>query len=845
MRRIVPFLFLLLMAFGANAQISVKSFQALPTDMTASSLEGKRIDQNNEPAALIRVVTSETGFVFEAGALGIVETKQKVGEIWVWVPRGSRKISIMHQQRGVMREYRYPIELEAERTYEMVLTTAKVETIVKEVVREQYLMFKITPPNAVLEVNDQDWEVDRDGTAMRFVGFGTYSYRVQAPNYHPDAGRVTVDDPNNTQVVQINLNPNFGYIQVTGTGNLSGANVYIDNALIGKAPCKSEALKSGKYNVRITKELYDTYNETITVKDNETTTLSPTLSANYAEITLTVDSDAEIWVNDTKKGTRSWTGSLGSGTYKIECKQTSHETSMTTQEITPNMSGQTITLPKPTPIYGSLNVESTPLMAKIYIDGKEMGATPKFIPEVLIGQHNLRLSMDGYNDYTEAININKDERKQVKATLNKNQAAQTNNEIASTTTNNVSTTPNGIITALISDDFNSNSINTQYWKATGNVKVRNGQLTISQSQTDKEMSLKTHMLSMPASNKIVVERKFYAHKAKNYFYGGFEVWLNGNKDNRIYISDMCCDYVKFYGSMVGCRWVGDKDDTRIRLCDAFYDRWVNDKTIIDFVTGSVSYYIDNSLIATKTVPGLSSKNASSFVINFHSYGWWTGHYMNYDYIRIGSYEGATPIPSQSSSSNKFASISDDFNENSINSGYWKTSGDVKVRNGILTISQSQTDKDMSLRTHMLSMPASKKIVVERKFYAHKAKNYFYGGFEVWLNGNKDNRVYISDMCCDYVKFYGSMVGCRWAGDKDDTRIRFCDAYYDRWVNDKTIIDFATGTVSYYIDNNLIATKTVPGLSSKNASTFVINFHSYGWWTGHYMNYDYIRISDTN
>ena len=47
-----------------------------------------------------------------------------VGEVWVWVPYGSRKITISHQQLGVLRDYRYPVEIEAKRTYEMVLTTA-------------------------------------------------------------------------------------------------------------------------------------------------------------------------------------------------------------------------------------------------------------------------------------------------------------------------------------------------------------------------------------------------------------------------------------------------------------------------------------------------------------------------------------------------------------------------------------------------------------------------------------------------------------------------------------------------------------------------------------------------
>ena len=79
---------------------------------------------------------------------------------------------------------------------------------------------------------------------MKFVNFGEYTYRVQAPNYHPDAGRVVVNDPNNTQKVIVALRPNFGWIEVVGSGNLLGASVYIDNALVGRAPCKSEAITS-------------------------------------------------------------------------------------------------------------------------------------------------------------------------------------------------------------------------------------------------------------------------------------------------------------------------------------------------------------------------------------------------------------------------------------------------------------------------------------------------------------------------------------------------------------------------------------------------------------------------
>ncbi|MBO6026489.1 MAG: SUMF1/EgtB/PvdO family nonheme iron enzyme [Bacteroidales bacterium] len=346
MKRFFILIISILAFSNAIAQnISVKSFQPLPMDMTASSLEGKRIDQNGQIAALIKVMTTETGFVFEGGTLGIVDSQQRVGEIWVWVPRGLRKITILHQQLGGLRDYRFPVEIEAERTYEMVLTTGKVKTIVEEEVRQQYLAFQLTPANAILEVNDELWTVEADGSAMKYVNFGTYTYRVRASDYITDAGAVTVDDPNNAKIVTVTLKPDF------------------------------------------------------------------------AEITLKVDSDAEIWVNNEKKGVRTWTGPLGKGDYRIECKKAGHETTMVSQTITKEMNGKTITLPAPIPVYGSLMIESSPNFCKLYIDGNDMGTTPKSINEMLIGEHEIKLIKEGYAEYTGTVTVSQGERKQVKATL--------------------------------------------------------------------------------------------------------------------------------------------------------------------------------------------------------------------------------------------------------------------------------------------------------------------------------------------------------------------------------------------------------------------------------------------
>ena len=268
MKNNVVLFLLLFMSIGAVAQnITVKSFKDMPMDMSASSLEGKRIDNNGAVAALIKIVSTETGFSFDGGTLGIVDSKQKVGEIWLWVPYGSRKLTIVHPQLGVLSDYYYPIEIKAEHTYEMVLNTAHVETVINEVVNQQYLVFQVSPSNAKLEVDDQVWELGADGMAMKFVNFNEYTYRVQAPGYEPDAGKIVVNDPNNAHKVTVTLHPVYGSLTIESTpGN---SKIFIDGKEVGTTPKSIQEMLVGQHQIKLSQEGYVDYVETITVNKGE------------------------------------------------------------------------------------------------------------------------------------------------------------------------------------------------------------------------------------------------------------------------------------------------------------------------------------------------------------------------------------------------------------------------------------------------------------------------------------------------------------------------------------------------------------------------------------------------
>ena len=120
MKRIICYSIFILQIIICQAQtISVSSFKLLDTDLTANTTGTMEKDQNGETAALIKVVTTQTGFIFDGGALGIVKTMQKPSEIWVYVPRGLKKITISHPQLGILRDYYLNVPIEAARTYEM------------------------------------------------------------------------------------------------------------------------------------------------------------------------------------------------------------------------------------------------------------------------------------------------------------------------------------------------------------------------------------------------------------------------------------------------------------------------------------------------------------------------------------------------------------------------------------------------------------------------------------------------------------------------------------------------------------------------------------------------------
>ena len=279
-----------------SQSISVSNFKLLDTDLTANTAGTMELDQNGETAALIKVVTTQTGFTFDGGSMGIVKTKQTPGEVWVYIPRGAKKISIKHPQLGVLRDYYFPVAIEPAKTYEMVLIAGEVQTVVKQARTSQYVVFQLTPPDAVVELNGQLLKTE-GGIASKMMKFGTYNYRVQAPDYLLEAGSVTVDDPNNKKVVNISLKPNFTKVTINVDNK---AEIWVNGEKKGEGSWSGN-LGAGTYELEAKKQ---GHRSSITIKDI-LVTLEPQVVKLQSPIPIYGEADinsspgmADIYIDD-------------------------------------------------------------------------------------------------------------------------------------------------------------------------------------------------------------------------------------------------------------------------------------------------------------------------------------------------------------------------------------------------------------------------------------------------------------------------------------------------------------------------------------------------------------------
>src|SRR6218665_895461 len=394
--------------------IAVKSFRMLENDLDAR-VNFPRKDQNGDVCALIKAVTTETGFDWDGDQLGIVKTLQKKGEIWIYVPFGAKRITISHAALGVLRNYAYPLHIEKAAVYEMALTTGKVVTVVQEEkIKTVWLAVSGNPPGADVYINEV-WKGSAHYTEK--MKPGKYDYRVEKTLYHSESGtmEITGDEPYGKKEISVALKPAFGYLQIDSEPE-NGAGVFIDNVeLTEKTPCKSNMLSSGTHRVTCRLNMYQPKSMDILIEDGQTAHQTMTLTPHFSVITIASRPPADIYIDGVKAGEGKYTGRILPGLHTIEGKLAQHESDE--QDIETIAGKDTVIHLALRPTEGNVYITSDPADANVYINDVLKGATPLMLNKMPAGVYQLSLKKTGFETVSKNIEVREGKAAAINETL--------------------------------------------------------------------------------------------------------------------------------------------------------------------------------------------------------------------------------------------------------------------------------------------------------------------------------------------------------------------------------------------------------------------------------------------
>lgn len=108
----------LLQSLTLTAQIRITDFKVAASDNPRTFCT----DPDGELCAALKLETKLSGWTFDSGLPGIIDTRYEEGAIWLYVPKSVRKLTVAHKEYGVLRDWPIPVSLAAGHTYSMTLT---------------------------------------------------------------------------------------------------------------------------------------------------------------------------------------------------------------------------------------------------------------------------------------------------------------------------------------------------------------------------------------------------------------------------------------------------------------------------------------------------------------------------------------------------------------------------------------------------------------------------------------------------------------------------------------------------------------------------------------------------
>jgi len=331
----------LLFTFISSAlahELTVKSFKMAEGDLTAQTQPRK--DLNDRNCALIKVGIALDGVKFDGSIMG--EPVQKLGEYWVYMPKGVSMLQVLHRNYTplMVNFYDYGVgKVESGMTYTLTLSKPSGSTEPVDAGGNFYAL-TVNPKNAVVTIDGNQQTVSTDGAYSAMLPYGSHTYKVEAGGYISKSGSFTISS---SDMTPINVSLVSAMATVSVTCPTPAVSLYVDKKSVGMIPWTG-SLKEGMHLIEVKKEGYRSQQRTINLSQqqkldvafNELAAIQGNLSVNYKPF------GADVYVDGKKVGQtpRVFNGIMV-GSHKVEIKKDGYGTDSKTVSI---LEGQTVSL---------------------------------------------------------------------------------------------------------------------------------------------------------------------------------------------------------------------------------------------------------------------------------------------------------------------------------------------------------------------------------------------------------------------------------------------------------------------------------------------------------------------
>ncbi|MBA7598847.1 hypothetical protein ES703_05872 [subsurface metagenome] len=277
-----------------------------------------------------------------------------------------------------------------------------------------FLQVNSTPTGAAIWLDDEN---TGEITNHLFTGVrpGSHKVKLVLEGFFEWERTVEVKSKDTT-IVEANL-AEAGALQVNSTPE--EAQIWLDGENTGQVTDHLfDPLATGSYRVKLVKEGYFDWEDTVEVVAGQTTTVNATLIQWGNPQVNSTPKGAEIWLNGSNTGqlTDHLFERLAPGSYVVRLVLAGYKDWVDTVEV---VGGQTTTIDANlSSATGNLQVNSTPTGAEIWLDGSNTGQlTNHLFEDVSPGSHIVKLTKEGYKDWIDTVEVVAGETTTIDATL--------------------------------------------------------------------------------------------------------------------------------------------------------------------------------------------------------------------------------------------------------------------------------------------------------------------------------------------------------------------------------------------------------------------------------------------